>query len=126
MSHDFVPQESGTRCAACSQHKDAAIHKIDPRATKAPVSEKDPGGMAWDSKPSSRAQQAVADVLLHGPIFTAGDLVQKHGGNYGGPGQIVAVFETSEGETSYVVAFKIEGGHGEFFHILTEKQLTEC
>lgn len=49
---------------------------------------------------------------------------RKFAGDYGGPGTIVAEFEY-EGRRRFVVAFKIEGGHGEFFHILSPNQLEE-
>lgn len=55
--------------------------------------------------------------------FNFSDPVIKATGDYGGPGRVVASFEATPGNRRYVVAFKIEGGFGEFFHILTEKQL---
>ncbi len=49
----------------------------------------------------------------------------KGSGDYGGPGKVVVEFEY-EGRKRLVVAFKIEGGFGEFFHILSPGQLTEA
>ncbi len=51
------------------------------------------------------------------------DDVIKASGDYGGPGRIVCEFEPEPGKIRYVVAFKIEDGFGEFYHILSPNQL---
>jgi hypothetical protein len=58
-------------------------------------------------------------------VWEVGKSVVKASGDYGGPGRIVAWFEPQPGKLRYVVAFKIEGGFGEFYHIMTPAQLQE-
>lgn len=53
------------------------------------------------------------------------DKVRKASGDYGGPGRLVATFYPQPGKVRFVVAFAIEGGFGEFYHILTKSQLEE-
>lgn len=55
--------------------------------------------------------------------FAPGQHVEKHTGDYGGRGRVVQRLEPEPGKVRYVVAFKIEGGFGEFFHILNPTQL---
>lgn len=50
--------------------------------------------------------------------FKLGDLVEKIGGRYGGPGRIVSVSsDLGDGYILYGVAMKLEGGWGEFIHV---------
>lgn len=53
------------------------------------------------------------------PVFNRGDLVEKFGGRYGGPGRIVGETEelSDDGYRLYAVAMKVEGGYGEFVHV---------
>jgi hypothetical protein len=51
--------------------------------------------------------------------------VEKFTGDYGGPGRIVATFEPEPGKVRHVVAFRIAGGFGEFYHILTDAQVRQ-
>ena len=57
--------------------------------------------------------------------FKIGDSVQKNGAGYGGPGKVVAAFFAEDNHLRYVVAHKIEGGRGLFYHIYGEAQLSE-
>jgi hypothetical protein len=50
--------------------------------------------------------------------------IRKQAGDYGGPGIVVAEFE-DEGKRRLIVRFKIEGGFGCFYHILSPGQLVE-
>lgn len=57
-------------------------------------------------------------VKEHLPKFKCGDLVDKVGGRYGGPGRVVSVSENlGSGYRLYGVAMKVEGGYGEFVHV---------
>lgn len=50
--------------------------------------------------------------------FQNGDLVEKIGGRYGGPGRIVgATVDLGDGYRLYNVAMRVEGGYGEFVHV---------
>jgi hypothetical protein len=50
--------------------------------------------------------------------FQSGDLVEKVGGRYGGPGRVVGVSDDlGDGYRLYSVAMKVEGGYGEFVHV---------
>jgi hypothetical protein len=49
--------------------------------------------------------------------WDVGDKVLKVGGDYGGPGVIVAKFQTTAGQWRYVVRHVIMAGKGEFYHI---------
>lgn len=50
--------------------------------------------------------------------FQSGDLVEKFGGRYGGPGRIVGVTDDlGDGYRLYDVAMRVEGGYGEFVHV---------
>lgn len=52
------------------------------------------------------------------PAFKVGDLVEKFGGKYGGPGRVVSVSEDmGGGYWLYGVAMKVEGGYGECVHV---------
>jgi len=59
------------------------------------------------------------------PAFKRGDLVEKHGGRYGGPGRIVGETDdlSDDGYRLYAVAMKVEGGYGEFVHVFPESVL---
>jgi hypothetical protein len=56
--------------------------------------------------------------------FRAGDSVYKSGAGYAGPGEVVVAFLGKDGHPRYVVAHRIEGGRGEFYHIYGEAQLS--
>lgn len=50
--------------------------------------------------------------------FAIGDIVEKVGGRYGGPGRIAGIAdEFADGHVLYLVAHKIAGGFGEFTHV---------
>ena len=50
--------------------------------------------------------------------FQVGDLVEKVGGRYGGPGRVIGITEDmGDGYRLYSVAMKVEGGYGEFVHV---------
>lgn len=55
--------------------------------------------------------------------FAKGDRVEKHTGDYGGPGVIVGCDIDENGKPFYAVSFAIEGGFGTFKHFLREEQL---
>jgi hypothetical protein len=55
--------------------------------------------------------------------FAIGDPVQKQGAGYSGPGMIVAAFQGVDGHPRYVVAHRVQGGRGVFYHIYGEGQL---
>jgi hypothetical protein len=56
-------------------------------------------------------------------MFEVGDKVEKHGGEYGGPGEVVGRFEVKPGVWRYNVAHRIEAGYGRLIHIYSEKQI---
>jgi len=55
--------------------------------------------------------------------FTTGDRVLKQGSGYSGPGEVVVSFLGADDHPRYVIAHKIQGGRGEFYHIYGEGQL---
>lgn len=55
--------------------------------------------------------------------YRRGDKVEKVGGDYGGPGEIVEAFEAQPGKWRYIVAHTIEGGYGRFLHIYAVNQI---
>jgi uncharacterized cupin superfamily protein len=57
------------------------------------------------------------------PPLEVGDKVLKVGGDYGGPGVIVAMFQTTTGAWRYVVRHVIMAGKGEFCHIYSGNNL---
>lgn len=58
--------------------------------------------------------------------FTPGDAVWKQGSEngYAGPGIVVSDFKNWMGQPRYVVAHRITGGNGWFYHIYSGSQLT--
>ena len=60
------------------------------------------------------------------PKFSRGDRVWKTG-TYSGPGDVVNVFTTIDGDWRYIVAHTIEGGTGRLLHIYSDANLIpEC
>ena len=59
------------------------------------------------------------------PAFEIGQLVEKIGGRYGGPGRIVGVTTEldDDGYRLYDVAMRVEGGYGEFVHVFPASAL---
>lgn len=59
------------------------------------------------------------------PAFKEGDLVDKIGGRYGGPGRVVGVTADLDGDgyRLYDVAMRVEGGYGEFIHVFPASAL---
>lgn len=55
--------------------------------------------------------------------FGLGDRIFKRGQGYEGPGEVVAVFKTWMGDYRYVVAHRIAGGRGFFYHVYAAAQL---
>ncbi len=54
--------------------------------------------------------------------FKQGEPVEKHSGDYGGPGNFVQYISDGE-RVRCVVKHKIEGGFGTFFHIYNPAQI---
>lgn len=62
------------------------------------------------------------DVFV--PKFEEGCKVWKHGAGYEGPGKVELSWRGRDGHVRYVVAHTIAGGHGVFYHVYGESQLT--
>jgi hypothetical protein len=60
---------------------------------------------------------------MPGEKFKVGDEVYKAGTGYEGPGKVVATFKSWMGDGRYVVAHKIDGGRGFFYHTYSAKEL---
>ena len=58
-------------------------------------------------------------------MFKPGDLVDKVGGRYGGPGRVVGATEALDaaGYCLFNVAHRSEGGYGEFVHVFPASML---
>ena len=54
--------------------------------------------------------------------FKKDDLVEKHSGDYGGPGEFVEYIRDGK-RIRCIVKHKIEGGFGTFFHIYSPAQI---
>jgi hypothetical protein len=59
------------------------------------------------------------------PKFQIGQAVEKWTGNYGGPGIVRGIARDEGQPLRYIVGHKIEGGHGEFYHIYAEGNLRD-
>ena len=57
--------------------------------------------------------------------FHIGQKVEKHTGDYTGPGFVRGVVFLEDGIVRYVVAHKIEGGTGSLLHLYSEANLRE-
>lgn len=59
-------------------------------------------------------------------MLAIGDRVWKAGRHYRGPGEIVSFFFGLDPENTlhYIVAHKIDGGAGYFYHVYTAEQLS--
>jgi hypothetical protein len=65
----------------------------------------------------------LLEALMSDRKFEIGDPVEKHAGEYGGPGEVVGHFEVKAGAWRYNVAHRIEGGFGRLIHIYSENQI---
>lgn len=75
-------------------------------------------------------QQAFDEMLTAAhdgipPVFTVGEQVEKHTGDYTAGGEVRAVFAMKNGAIRFVVEHQAEGG-GSFCHIYSEKNLRKA
>lgn len=56
-------------------------------------------------------------------VYSKGSLIEKYGGDWGGPGRVAAVAEPKPGKYRYLIAFELKGGYGELYQILSPNQV---
>lgn len=64
------------------------------------------------------------DLYGQAAKFKRGDTVYKTGAGYSGPGKVYAAFLGEDLHWRYVVAHKVDGGQGRFYHLYGLAQLT--